>query len=360
MFLVDHQVDDYARAQAQDEYSVLWVGSLGGMEQDLVTRAGLPYEGIPAAGIHGVGLKVLPGNLVRLVRGFLHSRQILKEFRPDVLLFTGGYVAAPMALAGKNIPSAVYVPDIEPGLALKALAKFADLILLTTEASRAYFSPRSKMLVTGYPTRPELRKWSLEEANQVLGLQDDMPVLLVFGGSSGARSINQALWAVLPELLTDMQIIHITGKLDWAEADDRLKEVQKRLPDELKARYHPYPYLHDEMGAAFTAANLVVSRAGASALGEFPAFGLPAVLVPYPHAWRYQQVNAEFLEKAGAARILADSEMKEKLLPTVRELMGSQGQLERMRDRMLVLAKPEAARTIGQALFRLATGEGRN
>ncbi len=139
-----------------------------------------------------------------------------------------------------------------------------------------------------------------------------------------------------------------------------MKEVQKRLPDELKARYHPYPYLHDEMGAAFTAANLVVSRAGASALGEFPAFGLPAVLVPYPHAWRYQQVNAEFLEKAGAARILADSEMKEKLLPTVRELMGSQVQLERMRDRMLVLAKPEAARTIGQALFRLATGEGRN
>ena len=114
------------------------------------------------------------------------------------------------------------------------------------------------------------------------------------------------------------------------------------------------------MGAAFTAANLVVARAGASTLGEFPAFGLPAILVPYPHAWRYQQVNAEYLEKAGAAKILPDADMKTKLLPLVSELMANQVYLSRMQERMRSIAQPEAARLIGKSLFDLAAGKGRN
>jgi UDP-N-acetylglucosamine--N-acetylmuramyl-(pentapeptide) pyrophosphoryl-undecaprenol N-acetylglucosamine transferase len=352
------QAESGDAVNVQGQISVLWVGSLGGMEQDLVTRAGLPFRSIPAAGIHGVGLKALPGNLARLVRGYFHSQQILKDFRPEVILFTGGYVAVPMALAGRQHPMAVYVPDIEPGFALKILGKIANLILVTAEASRAYFSSHSNILVTGYPTRSELKKWNLDEAYQTLGLQRDLPVLLVFGGSSGARSINQALWDVLPELLAEMQIVHITGKLDWAEASERLRHIQEDLAENLKMRYHPYPYLHEQMGAAFTAANLVVARAGASSLGEFPAFGLPAVLVPYPHAWRYQQVNAEYLVEAGAAQILADADLKQKLSSTVRVLMADTDQLKQMRERMRSLAQPEAARLIGQALFRLSA-EGR-
>ncbi len=357
--VVNHQAGGELSAQAQDKFSVLWVGSLGGMEQDLVTRAGLQFRAIPAAGIHGVGVKALPGNLARLVRGYFHSRRILKEYRPDVILFTGGYVAAPMALAGRGVPIAVYVPDIEPGLALKVLAKVASVILVTAEASRTFFSAGSKLVVTGYPTRPELKKWNLEEARQALGLQDDFPVLLVFGGSSGARSINQAVWAVLPQLLEEMQIVHVTGKLDWSESGKQLAEIQNKLPAELKARYHVHAYLHEEMGAAFTAAHLVVARAGASTLGEFPAFGLPAILVPYPHAWRYQQVNAEYLAKANAARILADADLKEKLLPMVLDLMADHAQLNQMRDQMRLLAKPDAARSIGKALFELSAGKGR-
>ncbi|HSQ26081.1 MAG TPA: UDP-N-acetylglucosamine--N-acetylmuramyl-(pentapeptide) pyrophosphoryl-undecaprenol N-acetylglucosamine transferase [Anaerolineales bacterium] len=361
---IDNEKVVITRAESQSavqtgELSVLWVGSLGGMEQDLVKRAGLPFRAIPAAGLHGVGLRALPGNLARLIRGFFQSRQILKEFRPDVIFFTGGYVAAPMALAGRSVPMAVYVPDIEPGMALKVLAKFVDLIMVTAEASKSYFSSKASVLVTGYPTRQELKVWNKAQAFEVFALEKDLPVLLVFGGSSGARSINQALWTILPDLLREMQIIHVTGNLDWKEASDRLAEIQIQLPAELKSRYHPYPYLHAEMGAAFTAANLVLARAGASTLGEFPAFGLPAILVPYPHAWRYQQVNAEYLEKAGAAKILPDVEMKTKLLPLVSELMANQVQLSRMQECMRSLAQPEAARLIGKALFDLAAGKGR-
>lgn len=353
------QAEGNTKSEGRDLSSVLWVGSLGGMEQDLVQRVGLPYKAIPAAGIHGVGLKALPGNLARLFRGYFSSRKILSEYQPDVILFTGGYVAAPMALAGRKTPMAVYVPDIEPGLTLKVLARLADLILVTAEASKAYFSRKSNVVVTGYPTRPDLKKWNLEEAYRVLGLSESLPVLLVFGGSSGARSINQALWAVLPELIKDMQIVHITGKLDWSEAGSFLTNLQKSLPEELKDRYHAYPYLHEEMGAALTAANLVVSRAGASSLGEFPEFGLPAILVPYPYAWRYQQVNAEYLATTGAARILADAEMQDKLLPVIRELIFDQDQLNRMKSAMSSLARPEAAQLIGENLFDLVAREGR-
>ena len=118
---------------------LLWVGSEGGMEAELVTRRNIPYRSIPAAGIHGVGLRSLPGNISRLFQGVKASRRILDEFKPDVLFFTGGYVAAPMAYAGRKKPITLYVPDIEPGMALKFLARFADSIALTAEESKSIF-----------------------------------------------------------------------------------------------------------------------------------------------------------------------------------------------------------------------------
>ncbi len=323
------------------------------MEQDLVKRAGLTYEAIPAAGVHGVGLRALPRNLLQLARGYQKSRQILRSFQPDVLLFTGGYVAVPMALAGLKIPMALYVPDIEPGLALKTLARFADRILLTAQASCAFFSSKARTVVTGYPTRPDLQKWNLDAARQALGLRSDLPALLVFGGSSGARSINQALMANLPGLLQDMQVVHVTGIPGWAETQQKALQHQQQMDPALFARYKAFPYLHEEMGAAFTAADLVLARAGASTLGEFPIFGLPAVLVPYPYAWRYQQVNAQYLADRGAAEILADSDLQSQILPTVRRLMSDVGQRQKMRQAMQSLAQPQAARSIGQALYRL-------
>jgi len=124
------------QALKNDAQPVLWVGGEGGMEAGLVTHSGVPYTSIPAAGLHGVGLRTLPGNLLRLARGTQAARRILAEFRPDVLLFTGGYVAAPLAFAGRHIPSLVYCPDVEPGLALKFLGRFAAHIAVTLDETR--------------------------------------------------------------------------------------------------------------------------------------------------------------------------------------------------------------------------------
>jgi UDP-N-acetylglucosamine--N-acetylmuramyl-(pentapeptide) pyrophosphoryl-undecaprenol N-acetylglucosamine transferase len=320
------------------------------MEADLVTRAGVDLITIPAAGVHGVGLKALPGNLVRLGRGFRAAREVLRQFKPDALFFTGGYVAGPVALAGMKIPTTIYVPDIEPGLALKLLSRFADRITVNAEESRAYFSRQDRVVVTGYPVRPGLSQWDRNEAYQAFGFSTEWPTLLVTGGSLGARSINHYLIAALPQLLHEMQIVHLVGTRTW----DQFKDVANRLPADLATRYKTYPYLHGKMGAAFTIADLVVSRAGASSLGEYPNFGIPAILVPYPHAWRYQKINAEYLSSRGAAIMLPDGELSEKLSMLIFELVRNPEKRQQMRQAMQSLAQQDAAGRIVDVITDLA------
>jgi UDP-N-acetylglucosamine--N-acetylmuramyl-(pentapeptide) pyrophosphoryl-undecaprenol N-acetylglucosamine transferase len=324
------------------------------MEAELVHRAGVKFEPIPAAGLHGVGWRVFPRNVLQLAKGYTAARRIVRSYRPDVQLFTGGYIAVPVALAGKGIPSLLYIPDIEPGLALKTLARFASCIAVTAEDSRSYFPGDRRLVVTGYPTRHDLGLWDREKACQVLDLVVDIPTLLVFGGSRGAQSINQAVLAILPSLLAEMQVVHISGQLDWS----RVQAAQSELDDVQKARYRAYAYLHDEMGAALAAADLVVARAGASTLGEFPLFGLPAILVPYPYAWRYQQVNAQYLARHGAAVVLQDADMQQQLLPVVFELIHNPQRRDDMRAAMRSLAQPQAAESIAALLAKLSTRSG--
>jgi UDP-N-acetylglucosamine--N-acetylmuramyl-(pentapeptide) pyrophosphoryl-undecaprenol N-acetylglucosamine transferase len=333
----------------QPNVETLWVGGEGGMEEELVNRAGISYRSIPAAGVHGVGLRTLPGNIAKLMRGVLASRRILREFKPDVLFFTGGFVAAPMAFAGRNIPTVLYVPDIEPGLALKFLSRFADVVTVTASDSKKYFSRSQRLILSGYPLRADLSNWSRETATQHFGLDSTKPTLLVTGGSKGARSINMAVLKHLNELLNVAQVIHITGSLDWPVVEKAAQE----LPEHLKSLYHAMPYSH-EMGAALAAADLVVSRAGASALGEYPFFGLPAVLVPYPYAWRYQKVNADFLAEQNAAVILQDEFLEDKLLQMVTDLLLNKHKLEAMRAAMKKISHPNAAGIIASQLVKLA------
>ena len=320
------------------------------MESGLVQRAGIPFKAIPAAGVHGVGWSKLPGNLLSLGRGILAARRILADFKPDVLFYTGGYVAAPMAVAGAGLPSLVYVPDIEPGLALQFLSRFSTRIAVSAAESLQFFKNKAKVVVTGYPTRSDLSKWDKAKAREALNIQGDLPVLLVFGGSKGARSINMAVLNAIEELLERVEIVHISGELDWPTVE----AAHGLLAPEKAARYHAYPYLHDEMAAALAAADLVVSRAGASTLGEFPYFGLPAILVPYPYAWRYQKVNADALTQKGAALLLEDDKLRSGLYLTVEKLLETPEKLDAMRAAMLALRVPDAAAKIAAHLQELA------
>ncbi|HET6821928.1 MAG TPA: glycosyltransferase [Anaerolineales bacterium] len=329
------------------DVKTLWVGGEGGMEESLVKRHGIPFQSIPAAGVHGVSPMVLPRNLLMLARGVLASYGILNDFDPHVLFFTGGYVAAPMAFAGRSFPSLLYVPDIEPGMAIKSIARFADIIAVTTEQSQKFFN--KKVYESGYPLRPDLALWDRQTAHNHLGISGKLPVLLVFGGSKGAHSINMAVLNHLRALLETCEVIHLSGDGDW----QLVQRMREQLPVALSARYHAMEYLH-EMGAALAAADLVVSRAGASALGEFPLFALPAILVPYPHAWRYQKVNADYLTRRGAAVMLEDHRLNEELLVTLTVLLQNPNKLKAMRAAMFELSHPRAAEKIASALLELA------
>jgi UDP-N-acetylglucosamine--N-acetylmuramyl-(pentapeptide) pyrophosphoryl-undecaprenol N-acetylglucosamine transferase len=330
-----------------EDTQVLWVGSEGGMEAELVGRANIPYRGIRAAGVHGVSIRQLPGNLVKLWQGYRQAKQILKDYKPDVILFTGGYVAIPMALAGLKVRTLLFVPDIEPGLALKTLARFSDKIAVSVNDSARFFNKKEKIKVTGYPLRQDLMKWTKADALAYFGFTSKKPVILFTGGSSGARSINKAVVAILSELLKRYQVIHLTGHLDW--------ETVRAATFNFPQTYQAFPYLH-EMGAAYAAADLVVSRAGASVLGEYPFFGLPAILVPYPYAWRYQKVNADYLVEREAAVLLEDQYLQSQLLTQIDTLLEDQAKLQHMQRAMKTLAQPQAAEQIASLLYEMAEG----
>lgn len=301
--------------------------------------------------LHGVS--PLKGfiSLVQMFIGILQSFALLLRRRPDALLLTGGWVGLPVALAAwvLRIPSLIFVPDIEPGLTIRALRPFATRVAISVAESARYFRP-GHTIVTGYPLRGDVLSATREAGQAHFRLDPARRTLLVFGGSRGARSINQALLAVLPALSTrdDLQIIHVTGTLDWDELQAHIQTLG-RLP-----HYHSYPYLHRDMGLAFAAADLVVSRAGASILGEFPHFGLPSILVPYPYAWRYQKVNADYLASHGAGIVLKDDDMARDLLGTIGTLLDEPARLTEMRAAALALAQPEGARKAAEALLGLA------
>ena len=316
-----------------------------------VPRAGLPFTAIPAGGLHGVGLTRSIRNALKLAAGTWRAWRLAGKGRPSALLTTGGFVSAPVAVACwlRRVPILLYLPDIEPGLAVKFVAWFAAKIGVTTEDSAKYF-PAHKVIVTGYPTRLDLARADRAAAIRQFDLIESRPTLLVFGGSKGARSINRAVQGILEPLLVKYQVIHISGSTDAAE----VQAARDALPDELKRYYHVFEYVH-EMGLALAAADLVVSRAGASILGEYPLFGLPAILVAYPYAWRYQKVNADYLTTHGAALRLKDEELTDTLLPAIEQVLSQGALLEAMSRAARALARPDPALKLAQVLQDLAS-----
>jgi UDP-N-acetylglucosamine--N-acetylmuramyl-(pentapeptide) pyrophosphoryl-undecaprenol N-acetylglucosamine transferase len=329
---------------------VLWIGGEGGVEQALVARANIPFTAIPAGGLHGVGVVRMVRNTLKLIAGTLKAWRLIGQQKPQALLTTGGFVSAPVAVACRlrRVPILLYLPDIEPGLAVKFVARFAKQIGVTTEESVRYF-PAHKTSVTGYPTRAGLAQADRLSAIRRFELAADRKTLLVFGGSKGARSINRAVAAVLEPLLAKYQVIHISGSTDAVEVLAR----HATLPAALKPFYHVFEYVHD-MGLALAAADVVVSRAGASIFGEYPLFGLPAILIPYPYAWRYQKVNADYLATRGAAIRLDDETLSETLQATIEQLLGDEARLHEMSTAARSLARPDPALVLAQTLQKLA------
>ncbi|MFQ3659711.1 MAG: UDP-N-acetylglucosamine--N-acetylmuramyl-(pentapeptide) pyrophosphoryl-undecaprenol N-acetylglucosamine transferase [Anaerolineae bacterium] len=333
-------------------HTITFVGSTDGFERPLIEQSGVQldhYAEVSAGPLNGVGPLRAARSLGQIALGVAQSVRLMRRQRPQAILLTGGWPNVPVALAAwaLRVPMLVYLPDIEPGKTIEYLAKLGPRVAVTVEASQRYFRD-GQTVVTGYPLRQQMLTATREAGQAHFKLDPTRRTLLVFGGSRGARSINQALEAILPTLLAEgVQVIHVTGTLDW----ERSQAATEPHP-----HYHAYPYLHTEMALALAAADVALCRAGASTLGELPHFGLPAVLVPYPHAWRYQRTNADWLAERGAALRLNDEDMAEQLLPTLRRLLQDTVQWEAMRTAARSIAR-EGAAALVQELIRMTGDE---
>lgn len=342
-------------ASGREPSAFVWWGTASGLEALIVPPLGIPFRTVPAAPFVGVGPLGRLRNLGRLAGGVALAWRAMGAEQPEALLVTGGYVSVPLAIAARlrRVPLLVYLPDVRPGRAVGLIARLADRIAVTCEPAARHFPPE-KVRVTGYPVRAALRGVDRAAARAALGIPADAPLLLAFGGSQGARRINEALAASLDRLPGNLHILHISGARDFEAA----RLAHAALPQAQRERYRVAEYLQGEgMARALAAADLALCRAGAATLGELPALGLPAILVPLPIAGGHQADNARVLEAAGAALVIPDEALDEALPGTVQALLADPARLPAMARAMHALDRPGAAEAIWRLLEALAAAK---
>jgi len=336
------------------ESDVLFVGACDGMEARVAPQAGIRFSGIVAAKLPG---RPGPRSVVALattLRGTLQARRILARLRPSVVVSTGGYAGAAAACAAlaTRTPVVLVEPNAVPGRANRWLGRWVQRVCVAFEEAAAWF-PRDRTTVTGAPIRPDVVSAMPErDARAHFGLPEDGWVLLVVGGSQGARALNVAAVAALPLLPTSVAMLHQTGTADADASRARAAQAGLAAP-----RYVARSYFESaEMPIAYAAASLVLCRCGASSLAEASANGLPAIMVPLPTAFAdHQTANARALERAGAGILVPQSELTaEKLAETVRGLTDAPERLEAMRNASRAAGRPGAAEQVARIALEVA------
>lgn len=330
---------------------ILFVGAENRMEMQRVPAAGYPIKGLPVSGFDRKHLLKNVVVLWRLMKSQRMARRIVKDFRPDVAVGVGGYASGPtLKMAGKQgVPMLLQEQNSYAGVTNKLLAKDAAIICVAYEGLERFF-PADKIKLTGNPVRQGLteNKCSLEEAVASYGFDASKPVVLIVGGSLGARSVNESVLANLEAIRnSDVQFIWQTGKF-------YLPEMKQRVGENVPKNLVVTDFIAD-MDVAYAAADLVVSRAGAGSISEFCLLGKPVILVPSPNvAEDHQTKNAMALVNKGAAVFVKDVEAKEKLVPTALELVSDKSRLAELRTNILTLALPDSANIIADEVIRLA------
>lgn len=337
----------------------LYVGTKDGLEADIVPKEGIPFETV---NIQGFKRSLTPENLVRGARAFggvVKAMGIVRRFRPDVAVGTGGYVCGPILLASSlmRIPTLIQEQNVMPGVTNRLLARFVSCIAMGTKEAAEHF-PKGKRVFTGNPIREEVMRARSEDGKEMFGLDPKAKTVLVSGGSRGARSINRAMVGVLAHYADrdGVQILHVTGKAGYDETMERLKEAGVDL--EAAGNLFVEPYLYN-MPQALACADVAVFRAGAIGIAELTARGVPSILVPYPFAAaNHQEMNARAIATAGAARMILDRELTaERLLSVLAELLSEDAKLKRMAKAAKKLGRPKAADEIASRVIRLARGK---
>ncbi len=326
---------------------VVFVGTERGLEARVVPQSGFPLETIRAQGLKGKGLVGLVKGLLALPVAFVESLRILQRHKPDVVVGVGGYASGPVVLAAAmlGIPTAVQEQNALPGLTNKVLGRFVRVVFTAFEEAGAFF-PSGKVQLVGNPIRRKLMENFLRSR-----VAHDKFSLLVFGGSLGARGINQRMIDALDHLQDikdQLHIVHQTGKKD-------LETVRQGYVDKgFAAQAEVVEYIED-MSAAYAKAELVICRAGATTLSELTVAKKASILIPFPYATdNHQEVNAQALVKAGAALMFRESELTgRKLAEEIRRLKDDREARRQMEKKAGLLGRPEASKELADVLVNL-------
>jgi UDP-N-acetylglucosamine--N-acetylmuramyl-(pentapeptide) pyrophosphoryl-undecaprenol N-acetylglucosamine transferase len=327
---------------------ISFVGARRRIEATVVPRSGYAFDPIWIAGFArrlSFGTLLLP---LRLLVSLLQSLSILRRRKPHVVVGTGGYASGPLVYAAARTgrPTLIHEQNERPGATTLRLARIVDEVHVTFDSSRSYLPPAVRVVVSGNPVRPALRRTDAGEARRSFGLDPARRTILVFGGSLGASSLNAATAALLPRLAdADAQLVWQTGARDATDCAARAEAFRGRVA--------VLPFI-DAMSDAYSAATLAVCRAGATTIAELAALAVPAVLVPYPFAAAdHQRRNARAMEALGAAAVLEDAAL-DGLGDVAFPLLGDEPRLDAMRTAAAAAGRPNAARDIARAVLRLA------
>lgn len=323
-----------AEEMAARGWEIVYLGTESGLESSVVPAAGIRFRSFTARALHRGRVLALPLALLAALRGWCEARALLAGEKPQALFATGGFVSVPAALAAwsRGIPIVIHESNAVPGLANRLLAVFARRVLVCWD------EPDAKRVNVGMPFRRGFGLAGREEARRRLGLAPSDRLLLVFGGSRGARSLNQALLA-MAERLAGITVF-------WATGRDEFTAVRRHWPGEVPGGIRLMPYI-ENMPEVMPAADLAVTRAGAMTLAELAAAGVPAVLVPYPHAAAgHQLANARRYAAAGAGVVVEDHELMERLPAEIDRLLADGSARAAMAAAAGKLARPHAAREI--------------
>ncbi|MGB9919201.1 MAG: undecaprenyldiphospho-muramoylpentapeptide beta-N-acetylglucosaminyltransferase [Moorellales bacterium] len=346
-----------AELRSRGVQDLLYVGTAEGLEARLVPAAGIPLVTVKARKYSRQHPAQALGAAAGLAFGLGQAFRLLRCFRPQVVVGTGGYVCAPVVLAASlsGFPTVLHEQNAFPGLANRFLASFVSAVCTTFAESETRFPPGTRVCHTGLPIRPEVLTVTREEAMAKLGLDPNKKTVLAVGGSLGARRINEAMLALHRywQGSTEVQIVHVTGEADFRAFQGRLRAAG--IDPGRSGNITIVSYLH-QMPQALAAADVVVARAGATFLAELTARGVAAVLIPYPYAAEnHQEYNARALLRAGGCELILDRDLTPAaLLEKVRHLLVDDRRREEMAARARALGRPRAAEKIADLLWELA------
>lgn len=331
---------------------ILFVGGDRGLEGRVVPEAGFELSTIAARGLPRRAWWRVPGALLANTGAFFRAMGIVRTYKPDVVLGTGGYVSAPVVVAAwlAKVPVLLQEQNAVPGLTNRLLARIADEVHVAFTESRSWFARKDRLKLSGNPVRRMILSGDRRQALARFGLSEQVATVFVFGGSRGARRINEAALDAMARLKAGLeaQFILQTGKEDFAWAKERAEKQQ------LPVTVVPYlTHIHE----AYAAADLVVCRAGAMTLAEIAACGVPAILVPYPFAaYNHQVTNAQNLSERGGAVLILDSELTgERLGTEIQRLVKDRPTLIKMSSNARRFARPDAAERIARSLLDWAS-----